>query len=207
MLVYDTHDGRDFATCVKCDRHYRRECIDCGRPHGDLTRQRLRCAECGRIQKNKRQCAHRWRVCRNPKCDMPVKLGSKRQYCCDRCLSRKKTLDRKRKYQKSPKLYRAMCRRKKKWRKNNPHRLLSYKRKGRLDGTWGYRDRETYLAAMAAQNKKPDRVKKHSAWARDNQRKYGPHNHPRCLECGRTVAWSGKGRPPLRHSNCPKVAA
>lgn len=39
------------------------------------------------------------------------------------------------------------------WRARNPLKVAAIKRKGRLSGTWGFKDRATYLAARARQRK------------------------------------------------------
>lgn len=128
-------------------------------------------------------------------------LGSWRQYCCAPCRNRVKYLKSRTKLAKSPRLRAKKLAVKKAWRDKNPRRLMSYKRKGRLAGTQGYRSREVYLEKMRAINVR--RAKEHRAWARDNQTMKGRGVTPTCDKCGEPVAYSGIGRVPL-HPQCRK---
>lgn len=207
ILVWDTLDGRDFSHCFKCGRHARGECIECGRPHGGLTRQRQRCPTCAKIRKYAANNRRRARDCRNPECDAAVQPGSKLQYCRKRCCTRARTIAHQRKMDRNPTFRAKVLARKAAWRDRNGLKLLQYSRKGRLDGTWGYRSREAYLDAMKKQNAKPHRVLRHRQWSKDHQRVYSPHNRPKCKKCGRIIAWDGRGRPRERHPNCKRSAA
>lgn len=202
ILEWDTHDGRAFSSCVKCGRHARRECIDCGRSHGGLTHQRQRCWVCARRKRYDDNNRRRARECRNPECLAMVTPGTKQQFCSHKCRNRLKTIRFQKKMDRNPTLKAKVLGRKKRWRDRNPKMLMAYKRKGRLDGTWGYRSREAYLAAMKAQNLKPSRASRG-----DSERIYGPNNRPRCEVCRRVIAWSGMGRPRKRHPKCTGVAA
>lgn len=207
LLEWDTRDGRDFSFCFKCERHDRRQCIDCGHPHGGLTRQRVRCSTCARLVKYRRENERRRRDCRNPECGGPIPLGSKLQYCCKRCAGRARTIAHQHKMDTNSKFRAMVLARKLLWRQRNKYKALGYKCKGRRDGTWGFRTREGYLDAMTKQNAKPHRILRKRQWSKDNQRIYSSRNRPKCKACGRIIAWGGVGRPRERHPNCRRSAA
>lgn len=198
-IEFSTADGLLVECCVKCDRRAARRCIDCaGAPRTPLAH---RCTPCNRAHANRRQCATRARTCRNPECGAPVELGSKRQYCRQRCKTRKKYLDFAKRMKRDRKYRRRKLASKRAWRKANPMVMAMHKRTGRLNGTWGYRTREAFLAAQEEQNLRPGRGEKKRAWAREHQTMKGRGELPRCRNCGTPVEYSGLGAVPV-HPGC-----
>lgn len=200
-IDFSTLDGVLRESCVRCARRAARLCLDCGeRPWSPRAH---RCARHAKAYIRLRQLRTRARQCKNPECGAPVELGSKRQYCNEKCRTRRWTIHEQRRQDRSPKRRAKQIARKKAWREANPMRVKLGKRAGRLDGTWGYSSRAAYLAAMQAQNDKPERSAMKRAWAREHQTMKGRGEKPRCRNCGRVVAYKGVGAIPV-HPKCRK---
>jgi hypothetical protein len=172
QLRFDTIAGRLVPVCLRCERRDRGECVDCGFPKGAVGR-RYRCDRCHRI----------------------ARLAGYRRY----------DLRHREERRAAYKVYYRRTRpqqlaRKKVWRDNNQAKVKLYKRRGRLNGTWGYPSREAYLAGMRQQNEKRREYCREVA----RRRYYKLHPvrpDPHCRVCGARLSWQPRhGRPP---SVCP----
>lgn len=197
ILTFETVNGRLLERCHQCERFAARHCIECGTDIAQRGAQAKRCLSCYRLRRQFANNATRARTCLLPACKAAVAIGSKRRYCCDKCsrLARN-ALDRQRWKQNAPFRTKRLAK-KTKWRQTDQGRASHYrsKRKGRLDGTWGYPSREAYLAAQREHNADPERLHKRRQWAHDRQTKYGSHTLPTCATCGTVIKWNGVGLP------------
>jgi hypothetical protein len=115
--------GRTLTICDRCDRRRRRVCVDCERPV-----QRV-----------------------NPKKPWPWRCEAHRAAKARASSERYNAshLHVRRRWSKRHRAARLASERK--WRAKNPLKVAAMKRAGRLKGSWGYKDRDTYLAARARQ--------------------------------------------------------
>ena len=199
LLHMCTVDGLLVATCVKCERKRAHFCIDCGAVR--VRPQAHRCPTCSRIRTYAKANARRRRPCLW--CGLMIE-GTKRQYCCDDHARLEKLRRCRARYAKNPQPQRD---RKRAYFRTTEGILTSHrsKRKGRLSGTWGYETREGYLAAMAKQNARPERIAATREWARVHQSVYfkgGKKLYPHCCVCGGRIKWNRIGRPKKRHDHC-----
>jgi hypothetical protein len=166
--------GRIVYQCAGCARKRRGLCQDCP---SRVTGKAWRCARC--IEARRREQSSMFEL-RNRE----ARLKAERERCAALPPASKAERNA----------------RKKAWREANPVRVMLHKRAGRKRGTWGYRTREKYLAAMRAQNARPGRAEKRRLAAKA-QNVYLTQS-PTCRACGGAVAWSGVGRPRLRCEAC-----
>ena len=167
-------DGNGFlvVSCAACERRRARRCQDCGR---SVRGRSWRCESHKLTAKQRamRLSESRLREERNRK--------SRERDQRRTAEARERRLEQKRE-----------------WRRRNAARVKLSKREGRLNGTWGYRDRPTYLKAMARQNarraaRKRELMRRKAIW-------YG--RTPTCRSCGEEVVWDHRGRPRLDCYNC-----
>ncbi len=90
---------------------------------------------------------------------------------------------------------------KKEWRRKNQLRVALHKRRGRLDGTQGYKTRAAYLKAQRRHNRKRRESKRADA----RRRYYEAHPErpkPICVKCSTDIPYDGSGRPPKYCLTC-----
>lgn len=173
--------GQTVVRCPGCERRRSHRCMECGAPvEGKAWR-------CPRHVKARRQLHNRKAEVRHRE-------------------ARRKA-ERKRYAAMTPEQRVAKSARKKAWRDRHRWRCKLAKRKGRLDGTWGYVSREKYLEAQAHQNAKRREKKREQMRELARQRSPWRDKEPTCRECGAGIAWDRLGRPRLRCVTCQPVKA
>lgn len=172
--------GQTLSRCPGCERRRAGRCMDCGQP---VRGKSWRCE----AHKDARRKHH-------------LRLAEIRHR------KERRAAERRRYAKMTPEQRAARAERKRRWREQNiPHVKLS-KRKGRLDGTWGYSSREKYLAYQQAYNDnraEAKRVRMRELY-RERSEAWGK---PRtCRDCGEAFDWSHRGRPPVRCQQCRAAA-
>lgn len=173
--------GRTVSRCPGCERRRAGRCMDCGAP---VRGRSWRC-EAHRAERGK------WHM----------RMAERRHR------KERRAAERKRYRRMTPEQREARAAHKKAWRGRNVVRIKLSKRKGRLDGTWGYSSREKYLAAQQAQNDR--RAESKRVRMRELYRQRSPSwGKPReCRDCGASFDWSHRGRPPVRCPGCRQQEA
>lgn len=175
--------GQTIVRCPGCERRRAHRCMECG---AAVQGKAWRCA------------AH---------------IKARRQLMTKRCEVRhraeRRKAERKRYAKMTPEQRARRSEVKRAWRKANKTHLRMAKRKGRLDGTFGYSSREKYLAAQAYQNSKRVERKREQMRELGRQRSPWRDKEPTCKECGVVIEWNRLGRPRLRCAGCQpmRVAA
>lgn len=81
-------------------------------------------------------------------------------------------------------------------------RVMLTKRKGRLNGRWGYSTREKYLAYQQEYNDNRKEAKRARMRELYRERSLSWGQPRTCRDCSTEFEWSHKGRPPVRCPSC-----
>lgn len=174
--------GQTLTFCDGCDRRRAGQCMNCGAP----------------VQGRSWRCEFHKRERRVLDTRKSERRNREKRLAAGRRRYRAMSPDRKAK----------RIADKKRWREEHPLRVKLSKRKGRLDGTWGYTTREKYLEAQAEQNAR--RVERKREQMRELCRLRSPYRDhgPTCRQCGAEVPFAGVGRPRLDCFECrPALSA
>jgi hypothetical protein len=173
--------GQTVVRCTACERRRSQRCQDCAQP---VEGKAWRCPPC-KVRAHQRTS----------------RLHDRRNR------EERRRRERQRMRARPPEVKARRNAQKRAWREANKLKVKLQKRKGRLDGTHGYRSREAYLAAQAKQNAR--RVDRKRELMRELARERSPYRDhgPTCRQCGVDIPWNRRSRPRLDCVACRPMKA